>query len=308
MSRALVLYRWWMQLEEGEREKEEEKEEERREEERERMGEEEGEEKKERKEKDGEERRGEERGVEEKDEGEGETKAGEEGGEDEGEEGGETVEGGSNYNANYNADAVMKMRKVAVAARFAALFNRFLATIGETSTRVEREGGEQYSMKKLLLRSLTKEPLTKCKVKRERESALLLIDTSGSMLPWERLVMTVANAAKERGDVEVVEAPNGYFPQLDAVKNRVVIYIGDFDGGDTPVCLSWRNRVYWFCTEQRYRRFRSHGWMNYDESDFKGMFFRVHSLDDFCAALRIALGGFRRGAFFEKPDVGYEDD
>ncbi|MEM3942511.1 MAG: hypothetical protein QXJ59_00385 [Thermofilaceae archaeon] len=313
-SYSHVLYRWWMEKEE--RKEEERKDGERREKKREKMEKEEKEE--ERKKKESEEKEGKEEGEEggEEEEREGETERGEEEKgeerekESKGEEEGEEIEEGKQQgHYEYNADAVVEIKDdVVAAARFTTLFYRFIAAVGESSTHVEYEGGERYSTKKLLLRSLTREPLPKCKARREREGALLLVDTSGSMRPWEELVLTVASAAKKRGDLEVFEAPNGFFPQLDTVKNRVVIYIGDFDGGDTPVRLSWKNRVYWFCTEQRYRRFRSHGWMNYDESDFKGMFFRVHSLDDFCAALRIALGGFRRGAFFEKPDVEYQDD
>jgi hypothetical protein len=58
------------------------------------------------------------------------------------------------------------------------------------------------------------------------------------------------------------------------------VYVGDYDGADTPIMLSWFNDVIWICPEERYRRFRSHDWVHYDESYFKGVFIRAWTLQE----------------------------
>jgi hypothetical protein len=76
---------------------------------------------------------------------------------------------------------------------------------------------------------------------------------------------------------------------MKKLRGRRVIYVGDFDGADTPVELSWYNDVIWVCPEERYVSFREHDWVHYDESDFKGAFLRVFTLDEMLTAFRKLL-------------------
>ncbi|MDW7986547.1 MAG: hypothetical protein RMI88_04960, partial [Nitrososphaerota archaeon] len=77
---------------------------------------------------------------------------------------------------------------------------------------------------------------------------------------------------------------------------------------NTPIKLSWSNKVYWFCPESRYRYFRSHDWVDYDEAKFKGMFFRVYDLDELLNALRLAQINYRRMFYDPHEKEEFKDD
>jgi len=134
-----------------------------------------------------------------------------------------------------------------------------------------------------------------------RERVVIILDNSGSMRWWADNVQLLAEIAHRRGDIEIYIAPNGRIEhkiekgrpvQVDhgevvkELKGRVVIYVGDYDGANTPIELSWSNFVVWFAPESRYRRFRSHDWVAYDEKDFKGVFARVFTLNEMIDAMR----------------------
>jgi hypothetical protein len=74
---------------------------------------------------------------------------------------------------------------------------------------------------------------------------------------------------------------------------RKIIYVGDFDGANTPIELSWMNDVIWIAPEARYRRFRSHNWVRYDENMFMGAFIRAFNIDDILAGIKKTLNGER---------------
>jgi hypothetical protein len=78
-----------------------------------------------------------------------------------------------------------------------------------------------------------------------------------------------------------------------AASGRKVIYVGDFDGANTPIELSWRNEVIWIAPESRYRRFLSHSWVKYDEAKHKGAFIRAFTIGDIMKSLKKVLGGAR---------------
>jgi hypothetical protein len=163
----------------------------------------------------------------------------------------------------------------------------------------------EYDVKKMALRRYEGKPPTRYKAPRVREAVVLMLDNSGSMTEWAEMLRTLAELAAKRRDVEVYLAPNGYVEeQIAPVRRRVshnefmrrmsgrkVIYVGDFDGANTPIELSWRNEVIWIAPEGRYRRFQSHDWVKYDESKYKGVFIRAFAIDDVMKALRKALGG-----------------
>ena len=136
---------------------------------------------------------------------------------------------------------------------------------------------------------------------------VLVLDNSGSMVEWADMLRAMAELAAKRRDVEVYLAPNGYVEeQIAPVRRKVshdefmkrtsgrkIIYVGDFDGANTPIELSWRNEVIWIAPESRYKRFLSHSWVKYDETKYKGAFIRVFNMDDIMKGLKRVLGGAR---------------
>ena len=116
-------------------------------------------------------------------------------------------------------------------------------------------------------------------------------------------MLTLSRLARLRGDVEIFIAPNGRIEMaLDArgrfmpvshdvimrhLSGRRIIYVGDFDGADTAIELSWKNDVVWIAPERRYRRFKSHSWVQHDETKFRGVFIRIFDLAELPYALRM---------------------
>ena len=181
-------------------------------------------------------------------------------------------------------------------------FYRFLELFSEEKTKIFAfSSPEEYNIKKLMFKQFEKKPLSFYKQARVRDTVLLILDNSGSMEWWAEAVSALAQLALERGGVEVFIAPNGCIEEklvkegksipadraaVMKTAGRKIIYVGDFDGADTPVELSWRNEVVWVCPEPRYRRFESHDWVSYTESDFKGAFLRVYTISELFAALK----------------------
>jgi len=183
-------------------------------------------------------------------------------------------------------------------------FWRFIEMIAEERTRAfDPMGSEEYNVKKLMFRQYERKPLSSYKMSRVRESVVIILDNSGSMQWWTDNLQILADLAMQRNDVEIYLAPNGYveemiYPKRQQVnhdevmkrlRNRKIIYVGDFDGADTPIELSWYNDVIWICPEERYLNFLDHDWVHYDESRFKGAFLRVFTLGEMFNAFRRLL-------------------
>jgi hypothetical protein len=163
----------------------------------------------------------------------------------------------------------------------------------------------EYDVKKMALRRYEGKPPTRYKAPRVREAVVLVLDNSGSMVGWADMLRAMAELAARRRDVEVYLAPNGHVEEqiapvrrevkhddfMKKMSGRKIIYVGDFDGTNTPIELSWRNEVIWIAPESRYRRFQSHNWAKYDESKYKGAFIRTFTIDGTLKALKKVLGG-----------------
>jgi len=187
-------------------------------------------------------------------------------------------------------------------------FYRFLEMIAEEKTKVcDPASAEEYNMKKLMFRPYEKRPLSHYKMARIREAVVLILDNSGSMRWWARNLQILAELAMMRNDVEVYIAPNGYIEEtlwprrqrvshsevMKRLRGRRIIYVGDFDGADTPIELSWYNDVIWVCPESRYKHFLQHGWVHYGEEDYRGAFLRVFTLDEMFSAFKRVLSSPR---------------
>jgi len=192
-------------------------------------------------------------------------------------------------------------------------FYRVLEMLAEEKTRYfdpSLVGGlvkAEYDVKKMAMRRYEGKPPTRYKAPRVREAVVLVLDNSGSMFSWADMLRAMAELAAKRRDVEVYLAPNGYVEeQIAPVKRKVnhdefmkrmsgrkIIYVGDFDGTNTPIELSWRNEVIWIAPESRYKRFKSHNWAKYDESKYKGAFIRAFTVDGIMKGLKKVLGGMK---------------
>jgi hypothetical protein len=176
------------------------------------------------------------------------------------------------------------------------------------------------NIKRLLLRPYERKPLSSYYYYRERSSVIIILDNSGSMNWLEDELNSFFNAALMRKDIELYIAPNGKIEekydltkkefysishergmQLIVVSGLPVIYFGDFDGADTPVELSWTNRVFWVCPETRYKYFREHDWVHYDEYDFKGFFGRAFDADEIAEVLTLFSKNITRAKFWHDP-------
>ena len=153
---------------------------------------------------------------------------------------------------------------------------------------------QALNIKKLIFRQFERKPLSSYYEYRERSEIILVLDTSGSMTWIKEALNTFFSVALKRKDIQVFIAPNGiiettYDPKTKKfqeiehenamrtiIQSRLpVLYIGDFDGANTPVELSWHNKVFWVCTETRYKYFSEHDWVDYNEEQFKGFFGRA---------------------------------
>jgi hypothetical protein len=186
---------------------------------------------------------------------------------------------------------------------YATEFYRFIENFAEEKTKVfDVKSCDEYNVKKLMFRRYQKRPLSYYKQSRIRDAIVLILDNSGSMDWWSENLQLLASLALDRKDIEVYIAPNGWIEErllsnghrhtvfhddvVKRLKGRRIVYVGDYDGADTPIMLSWFNDVIWICPEERYRRFRSHDWVHYDESYFKGVFIRAWTLQEMFQGLK----------------------
>jgi len=220
---------------------------------------------------------------------------------DESEDADEQAQSGT-YNTQQVVDVINAVS--ASSKYYQTEFYRFIELISEEKTRTfDPMGSDEYNVKKLMFRPYEKKPLSSYKMSRVRESVVIILDNSGSMQWWANNLQILADLAMQRNDVEVYLAPNGHIEEMiypkyqlvnhdDVIKrlrNRKIIYVGDFDGADTPIVLSWHNDVIWVCPEERYLNFLDHDWVHYDESRFKGAFLRVFTLQELFDAFKKLL-------------------
>jgi hypothetical protein len=215
------------------------------------------------------------------------------------------------YNTAQVVDLKTKTPQRPELRRLQTEFYRILEMLAEEKTKyfdpslVGSMAKAEYNVKKMAMRRYEGKPPTRYKAPRVREAVVLVLDNSGSMASWADMLRAMAELAAKRRDVEVYLAPNGYVEEqiapvtrkvkhdefMKKMSGRKIIYVGDFDGTNTPVELSWRNEVIWIAPEDRYRRFLSHSWVKYDESKYKGAFVRTFTIDGTMKALKKVLGG-----------------
>jgi len=180
-------------------------------------------------------------------------------------------------------------------------FQKFVEQIGEIDTGLEVPGTEKISMNEVLKRSLTKKSLKKCAVDTIKNRLILLLDTSYSMLPYINIIISIAKASFDLGEIEIRESPNGFIgKELESIddlkldlkdhirdedfvkrtRNRVIVYVGDFDGAETVYQLSLKNKVYWLCSENRLEDTIDHPWCSHRLSEFKCKIYRFENVEE----------------------------
>lgn len=191
-------------------------------------------------------------------------------------------------------------------------------------------GAEKYDMKKLMFRQFERKPLDAYKYYKNRQQVIVILDDGESTKPYISLLKSVLDMALKRNDIIVYITLNGFFIKK-IVSSRVVkefnpndmdeqerekkeikksglpvIYIGNFDGANIPIELSWRTRVFWFATEDRYKYLREHNRVKYSEKDFKGFFARIIKPKDLEDALKEFIRHINmRRYFYDKYDENY---
>ena len=179
------------------------------------------------------------------------------------------------------------------------------------------------NVRKLMMRQYERKPINAYYYYTTRSQVVLILDNSGSMTWLIDELDTFFKAALKRKDVIIYVAPNGYivsyyndktkrFEEIsheDAIQQIIksslpVIYVGDFDGADTPIELSWSTRVYWVCTEKRYKYFRYHNGVRYNENNFKGFFGRAFDDKEIIAVLKEFVKNIQKQRFwYDKNDI-----
>lgn len=179
--------------------------------------------------------------------------------------------------------------------RLASAFANIISKIAQDLEGHPIPGDDEWDMQALMLRTISKRPLNRCRQSREKRSVMLILDTSYSCCHQARFYADVAQIAAETGDVEMYDAPNasvyakyykGAWVESEyrwwEAKNRTIIFFGDFDGGDAPVLASKNNKVYWLSSEgDRYYDMNEHDWCSFTLADFKGFYFNCLNEDDF---------------------------
>ena len=210
----------------------------------------------------------------------------------------------------------IKRRKKPTLALLKHTFYQTIDYIAEYKTKYEDFSGyDELSIREIIKRVMDKRALNKCYTTKIRETVYLILDNSGSMCWWAELLQQLSAIAERRKDVEIIIAPNGYcwdeqeakkLEKLFKEQKKIIIYVGDFDGANTPIELSWKNRVYWICPEDRYYFFSSHNWVEYNENDFDGMFFRVFTENTLIKALK-KMRTWKKGFYDFEEEHEYMD-
>jgi len=203
-----------------------------------------------------------------------------------------------------NAEQVFKLEKGKLFLELYKLIE-YLSDEEKTLTPEPISQIQTLNVKKLMFRQYERKQLSSYYEYRERTEIILILDTSGSMTWIQDDLNVFFSVALKRKDVQIFIAPNGVIEEKYNEKTKnfqeiehekamqsiiesglPVIYIGDYDGANTPVELSHANRVFWVCTETRYKRFAQHDWVNYSEEDFRGFFGRAWNITEIVQVLK----------------------
>jgi hypothetical protein len=194
--------------------------------------------------------------------------------------------------------------------RLATEFARLIGKIAEDLTGEPEPGDEYWDIDRLLNRRLSKESILNCKMTRERESIIMILDSSPSCREQAIFYSELASIATVHGDVELYNAPNARLVEMynarkkkfvpfltpydlmDRVhkwslfRNRVILFFGDDDGEQIVLNATEDNDVYWF-DWHKYEEYRSLGRheMAVNSRNLK-LFFSMYNKEDFINTMK----------------------
>ena len=194
--------------------------------------------------------------------------------------------------------------------RLATEFARLVGKIAEDLTGEPEPGDEYWDIDRLLNRRLSKESILNCKMTRERESILMILDSSPSCQKQVKFYSELAAIATTHGDVELYNAPNARLVEMynarkkefvpfltpydlmDRVhkwslfRNRVILFFGDSDGEQIVLKATENNDVYWF----DHHKFYDHVELGRRRSAFNSknlkMFFSMNNSEDLIRTMK----------------------
>jgi len=222
--------------------------------------------------------------------------------------------GGYNVSQAFNIDENKEIER-----RLHSELYKLIEYLSDEEKQLTPQPGQTMTLnlKRVMLRQYERKPVSAYYGYRSRSQVVLILDNSGSMDWLVDELDAFFTVALKRRDVQIYVAPNGHIERYYDFKTRrfehvkhedallqirrsglPVIYVSDFDGADLAVELSQSNRVYWVCTETRYKYFRSHDWVNYDEEDFKGFFGRAFNSEEMISVLKEFVKNIHKQRFW----------
>jgi chemotaxis protein histidine kinase CheA len=225
----------------------------------------------------------------------------------------------------YNTEQAFKINGYTIKNQLYLAFYTFIEYLSDEENQTTLQPGSSLilNIKKLMIRQYERKPLNAYYYYKTRSQVILILDNSGSMAWLMNELNTFFKAALKRKDVQIYVAPNGQIEEYyndktkqfevidhgDAIQQIIrsslpVIYIGDFDGANTAIELSWSTRLYWICTEKRYKYFRYHSSVQYNEEDFKGFFGRAFNGKEMVTVLKeFAKNILKQYFWYDKHDI-----
>lgn len=161
--------------------------------------------------------------------------------------------------------------------RLGVELSRIISKIAEDYSGANTEGDDFWDGNRLATRKISKESILKCKMSKEKQNVIIMLDSSPSCDQQARFYSVIAAEASKFGDVELYDAPNarivhkyntktGSFEKFltkqdvmnnvhewSLINNRTIIFFGDNDGVHILGNNSNNNKIYYISTEAEYR-------------------------------------------------------
>ena len=191
------------------------------------------------------------------------------------------------------------------ARRLSTALATVVAKLAEDQNCEPIPGDDEWNVEDIMMRSISKRPITACRQSRERSNIVLLLDSSPSCEDQAGFYSSLAIGAVGMNILDVYDAPNGRvirkfnykikrFEEFlskdeihagitgwDYIKNRTIIFFGDYDGYSVIGNNSKFNKIYWFNPD--------YGRSGYGKSyhkNFDGTIFQCYDDKDFMKILK----------------------
>lgn len=159
--------------------------------------------------------------------------------------------------------------------RIATKFSRLISKISEDMTGEPEPGDEFWDIERLLYRQLSNESILNCKMSRQKEVIMMILDSSPSCSKEAKFYSSLASVASIHNDIELYNAPNARLVEIynrkakkfvpfltpqdianrvhewSLFRNRVIIFFGDSDGVEVVSNAAEYNKIYWFHKEPK---------------------------------------------------------